>query len=168
MTQPGRAATAAADWAAASWQGGVHPPRTSALTVLTVEYHQSQQGAGGAPGSATARSRGGRRPLEWRRASIDTAISQNYALGGDGGEGGDGGNGFGGGLFNDAAASLRLQRCTVTENHANGGDGGDGGSDGEGIGGGIYNLGDFDFDALTETFNNYASTSHDDIFEPFA
>ena len=41
-------------------------------------------------------------------------------------------------------------------------------SDGEGIGGGVYNLGAFDFDALTLIFENHASTSHDDVFDPFA
>ena len=43
-----------------------------------------------------------------------------------------------------------------------------GDGDGEGIGGGGYNLGDFDFDALTLIFGNHASTSHDDVFDPFA
>jgi hypothetical protein len=55
-------------------------------------------------------------------------------------------------------------------NHASGGQGGAGGSDGEGIGGGIYNLGgvDLDLDALNLIFGNHASTSHDDVFDPFA
>ena len=46
--------------------------------------------------------------------------------------------------------------------------GGVGGGDGEGIGGGVYNLEDFDFDALTLIFGSHASTSHDDVFDPFA
>jgi hypothetical protein len=67
-----------------------------------------------------------------------------------------------------ATSSLQLNGCTVTDNHANGGDAGEGGSDGEGIGGGVYNLGSFDFDALTLIFKNHASTSDDDVFDPFA
>jgi hypothetical protein len=77
-------------------------------------------------------------------------------------------NPLGQGVYNDATASLRLERSIVTENSASGGDGGAGGSDGEGIGGGVYNLGGFDFDALTLIFDNDASTSHDDVFDPFA
>jgi uncharacterized protein (TIGR03118 family) len=92
---------------------------------------------------------------------LDTLISHNHAIGGDGG------NGYGGGVYNDATASLRLEKSTITNNHANGGDRGEGGSDGEGIGG-VYNLGSFDFDALTLIFGNHASTSHDDVFDPFA
>ena len=88
---------------------------------------------------------------------VDTAISHNRALGGVGG-----GNGFGGGGYNAAAASLRLERSTVTRNHANGGEGDAG--DGEGVGGGVYNLGGFEFDAFTRIFENHASTSHDDVF----
>jgi hypothetical protein len=71
-------------------------------------------------------------------------------------------------VYNDATASIRLERSIVTENRASGGDSGAGGSDGEGIGGGVYNLGVFDFDALTLIFGNHASTSHDDVFDPFA
>jgi hypothetical protein len=84
-------------------------------------------------------------------------FSHNRAIGGDGGDGGDG---LGGGIFNDASASLRLEGSIVTRNHANGGDGG------EGIGGGVYNLGLVDLDALTRIFDNHASTSHDDVFDP--
>ena len=98
----------------------------------------------------------------------DTTLGHNLALGGAGADGSDGGNGLGGGVYNDAASSLRLERSTITANHANGGDGGEGGSDGEGIGGGVYNLGAFDLDALTLIFKNHASTSHDDVFDPFA
>jgi hypothetical protein len=67
-------------------------------------------------------------------------------------------------VYIEAASSLRLERSTVTANHANGGGGGEGG----GIGGGVYNLGDFDFDVLSLIFKNHASTSHDDVFNPFA
>jgi hypothetical protein len=102
-------------------------------------------------------------------ATVSASILwQNQAIGGAGGDGSYGGNGFGGGVYNDATASLRLERSIVTENLASGGDGGAGGSGGEGIGGGVYNLGDFDIDARTPIFGNHASTSHDDVFDPFA
>jgi hypothetical protein len=70
-------------------------------------------------------------------------------------------------VYSAAAASLRLERSTVTKNHANGGEGSTGGSDGEGIAGGVYNLGLFDFDGLTRISRNHASTSHDDVFDLF-
>ena len=93
---------------------------------------------------------------------FDSVFSRNHALGG--GDAPAGGNGFGGGVYNAAAASLRLERSTVTENHANGGEVGEGGSEGEGIGGGVFNLGSLDLDALTLIFDNLASTSYDDVF----
>jgi hypothetical protein len=96
-----------------------------------------------------------------------STLARNQAIGGAGGDGSDGGDGFGGGVYNGATSSLRLERSTVTENYASGG-GGAGGSDGEGIGGGVYNLGDFHLDALALIFGNHASTSHDDVFDPFA
>jgi hypothetical protein len=99
---------------------------------------------------------------------LDTAVSHNHALGGDGADGSDGGNGYGGGFYNDSTASLTLRNSLVTKNHANGGDAGEGGSAGEGVGGGIYNLGALDIDALTLIFKNHASTSDDDVFDPFA
>jgi hypothetical protein len=100
-------------------------------------------------------------------------VDQNLAIGGAGADGGDGGNGLGGGVYNDAgaynvASSLHLVQSTITKNHANGGEGGEGGNDGEGIGGGVYNLGTLDQDALTLIFKNHASTSDDDVFDPFA
>lgn len=98
---------------------------------------------------------------------LDTAISHNLALGGDGLDGGNGGNGLGGGIYNDGAASLSLQRSSITDNHANGGGAGEGGSDGEGIGGGIYNVGAFSVDEFTLNLDNHASTSNDDVFDLF-
>jgi hypothetical protein len=84
-------------------------------------------------------------------------LTNNLAHGGNGTDGDDG---LGGGIYNGATSSLRLERSTGTKNHANGGDEG-----GEGIGGGVYNLGQFDFDALTRIVKNHASTSHDDMFD---
>src|SRR5262249_20290254 len=81
----------------------------------------------------------------------------------DGADGSAGGNGLGGGVYNVATSSLRLERSTVAGNHADGGDGGAGGSDGEGIGGGVYHLGGLDFDVFTLSSRNHASTNHDDI-----
>jgi hypothetical protein len=83
-------------------------------------------------------------------------MSKNRAIGGATGDGSHGGNGLGGGVFNDATASLRPERSTVKDNRANGG---------EGIGGGVYNLGDFVFDVLTLIYKNHASTSHDNVFD---
>jgi hypothetical protein len=145
-----------------------HPSNAGAPTVLTVEgsvltYNAAQGGAAGG-GCAGSGAGGGL----WNGGTafvLGADISHNLALGGDGA---DGGNGFGGGVFNDATASLQLDDSTITENHANGGEAGEGGSDGEGIGGGVYNLGSFDFDALTQIFKNHASTSNDDVFDPFA
>ena len=147
-------------------RAGLHPPvepRRPDGPHGRGECHHPQQGPGGrrrgrrAPATAWAAASGTAAP----HPSVDTAISHNRALGGDGADGG-GGNGFGGGAYNAAAASLRLERSTVTKNHANGGEGDAG--DGEGIGGGVYNLGRFDFDVLTLIFENHASTSHDDVF----
>jgi hypothetical protein len=118
------------------------------------------------PGSAAAAASGRAAASGWRHCFHPrTAISHNRAIGGEGAEGSDGGNGFGGGAYNEAAASLQLEGSIVSENHANGGEGGEGGSDGEGIGGGVYNLGGFDYDVLTLIFENHASTSHDDRFD---
>jgi hypothetical protein len=142
-----------------------HPSNPGAPTVLRVEgstiTHNKAQGGAGAAGSSAGNGLGGGLWNGGTASIFDTAVSHNHALGGDGG------NGFGGGVYNGATASLRLERCTVTRNHANGGDGEAGGNGGEGIGGGVYNLGDFDFDVLTLIFKNHASTSHDDVFDPF-
>src|SRR5262245_9687000 len=149
-----------------------HPSNAGAPTGLTVEgssitHNAAQGGAAGAGGSAGSGAGGGL----WNggtASALDTEISHNLALGGDGADGGVGGDGLGGSVFNDAGSSLLLNGCTVTANHANGGEGGEGGSDGQGIGGGVYNLGSLDFDALTLIFDNHASTSDDDVFDPFA
>lgn len=139
------------------------PSNFGASTKLTVKAssitHNKAQG-GDASGSAGSGIGGG----VWNGGTtsvFDTFISHNLALGGDGTDGGDG---LGGGMYNDASASLWLERTTVTRNHANGGEGGDDGLGGEGIGGGIYNLGAFGFDVLN-LIENHASTSHDELFD---
>jgi hypothetical protein len=101
----------------------------------------------------------------------DSTVLNNQATGG---EGVFGGNGLGGGIFNgNTQPGFALPILTVTNsriigNQATGGQGSDGGTDGQGIGGGVYNLGSFDFGALTLIFDNHASTSDDDVFDPFA
>src|SRR5262249_46473719 len=150
-----------------------HPSNLDVPTRLRVErsavtHNKAQGGPGRTGGSSAGPGLGGGLWSGGAACVLDTVISHNHALGGDGADGSDGGNGFGGGLYNNAASSLHLERCTVTKNHANGGDGGTSSSDGEGIGGGVYNLGDFDLDALTLIFENHASTSDDDVFDPFA
>jgi hypothetical protein len=147
-----------------------HPSNFGAPTVLTVEesiitHNKAEGGVAGAGGSSAGDGLGGGLWNGSIASILDTAISHNHALGGDGAHGGDG---YGGGVYNDAASSLQLERSTVTRNHANGGEGGLGGSDGEGIGGGVYNLGAFDFDGLTRILQDHASTSDDDVFDPFA
>jgi hypothetical protein len=147
-----------------------HPSNLGALTVLVVEgstiaHNKAQGGAAVTGGSSAGDGLGGGLWSGGVAFLLDTVISHNHALGGDGADGSDGGNGHGGGVYNETTSSLRLERSTVTNNHANGGDGGAGGSDGEGVGGGVYNLGLFDFDALTLIFKNHASTSHDDVFD---
>jgi hypothetical protein len=147
-----------------------HPSNLNAPTVLTVEgsviTHNRAQGSAAGAGTAAGDGLGGSLWNGGTGVIRDTEISYNRALGGDGADGSGGGDGFGGGAYNAAAGSLRLERGTVTENHANGGEGDAG--DGEGIGGGVYNLGGFEFDALTQILENHASTSHDDVFDPFA
>src|SRR5262245_44177026 len=150
-----------------------HPSNFGAPTVLSVEgsavtYNTVEGGAAGAGGSSAGDGLAGGLWNGGAALVLDTLISHNHALGGDGADGTDGGNGYGGGAYNDATASLRLEQSTITNNHANGGDGGEGGSDGEGIGGGVYNLRSLDVDALTLIIKNHASTSDDDVFNPFA
>jgi hypothetical protein len=88
----------------------------------------------------------------------------NAATGGAGGVGGNGGNGQGGGVFNDATASLALQHSGIVSNAATGGAAGLGGSDGKGVGGGVCNLGAFSFDVFTIIKKNRATTSNDNVF----
>jgi hypothetical protein len=102
-----------------------------------------------------------------------STLSHNRAQGGDGG-----GNGFGGGIYNAAASThpsnlgaptvLTVEVSTITHNKAQGGAAEDGGSGGQGIGGGVYNLGLFDIDLISVIKKNKASTSHDNVFDPFA
>lgn len=137
-----------------------HPSNLGAPTVLTVE--ESIITHNKAEGGAAGDGMGGGLWNGSTASVLDTAISHNHALGSDGG------NGLGGGVYNDSTASLTLRNSLVTKNHANGGDAGEEGSAGEGIGGGVCNLGSFDFDARTRIFKNHASTSDDDVFDPFA
>jgi hypothetical protein len=146
-----------------------HPSNLGALTVLVVEgstiaHNKAQGGFAGTGGSSPGFGAGGGLWNGGTASIFNTDVSQNRAIGGDGSVGG---NGFGGGVYNAAAASLRVERSTVTKNHANGGEGGTGGSEGEGIGGGVYNLGLFDLDELSLIVANHASTSHDDVFDLF-
>ena len=147
-----------------------HPSNFNAPTVLTVEgsviTHNRAQGSAAGAGTAAGDGLGGGLWNGGTAVVRDSEMSYNFALGGDGADGSGGGDGFGGGAYNAAAGSLQFEGCTATKNHANGGEGDAG--DGEGIGGGVYNLGLFDFDALTRIFGNHASTSHDDVFDPFA
>jgi hypothetical protein len=57
------------------------------------------------------------------------------AVGGNGGAGGAGGNALGGGIFNQAGASLTASALSMTNNQAIGGSGGTGGAGGFAIGG---------------------------------
>jgi hypothetical protein len=147
-----------------SWWVGA----TTTISDSTISHNQAIGGSGAdALGGGLANFFGSAMTVS------GCALDRNLAIGGAAAVGGDGGNGLGGGVYNeasafDAASSLHLVQSTITKNHANGGEGGEGGSDGEGIGGGIYNLGGFDFDVLTLIFENHASTSHDNIFDPFA
>ena len=150
-----------------------HPSNFGAPTALTVEGsavadNTAQGGAAGPGGRSAGDGLGGGLWNAGTAFVVDTAVSHNHALGGDGADGSDGGNGYGGGFYNDSTSSLTLRNSRVTENHANGGDVGEGGSAGQGIGGGVYNLGLFEFDALTVIKKNHASTSDDDVFDPFA
>jgi hypothetical protein len=77
---------------------------------------------------------------------------------------GSGGNGLGGGLYNDAGATLTVSVSTIKRNSADGGAAGAGGSDGQGVGGGVYNLGTFNVDTFTVIKDNHASTSNNNIF----
>jgi hypothetical protein len=165
---------------------------------LTLTRNRAVGGAGNTGNALAGAGVGGGLASWWVSATVtirNSTIAHNQAIGGHGADGlggglanvlgsaltvsgctldgnlalgGDGGNGLGGGAYNDAVSSLRLERSTITANHANGGEGGEGRSDGEGIGGGVYNLGVFDFDVLTLIFKNHASTSDDDVFDPFA
>jgi hypothetical protein len=140
-----------------------HPSNPIAPTVLTVggsaiAHNKAQGGAAGVDGRGGDGLGGGL----WNGGTasvVDTAVSRNHAIGGEGADNGETGNGFGGGAYNQAAATLVLARSIVTDNHANGG---------VGVGGGVYNLGGFDFDEFTLISENHASTSHDEIFDPFA
>lgn len=72
---------------------------------------------------------------------------------------GDDGDGLGGGIFNDADATLELAHSLVFRNRAVGG------SSGDGIGGGLYNnLGGTAALIRSRIFANLASTSDDDCF----
>jgi CSLREA domain-containing protein len=139
------------------------------ISYSTISHNQAVGGAG-----ADGLGGGLANVLSSALTVSGCTVDDNLALGGDGADGGDGGDGLGGGVYNgaglpnDVASSLQLFGSTVTGNHANGGEAGEGGSDGEGVGGGVYNLGSFDLDALTLIFKNYASTSDDDVFDPFA
>lgn len=147
---------------------GINPfvpiSRGSEVTLrdCTLEHNQAIGGAGGAGlGGGVANTLGGIFSIS------GSTLSHNHA------HGGDGGNGFGGGIYNGAASThpsnagaetvLTVERSKVTKNHANGGDG----ENADGIGGGVYNLSSFDLDALTLIFANHASTSADDLFDPF-
>src|SRR6185369_11819053 len=140
-----------------SWWVGA----TTTISDSTITHNQ----AIGAPGGADGLGGGLANSFGSAVTVSGCTLNNNLALGGNGAGGGDG---LGGGVYNGAASSLRLERSTVTKNHANGGEGGLGGSDGEGIGGGVYNLGAFDFDGLTLILQDHASTSDDDVFDPFA
>jgi hypothetical protein len=100
------------------------------------------------------------------------SITGNVATGGDGGLGGNGGDAQGGGIFNGNGFEqfatdppiVQMDHSTITDNSVDGGAAGSGGNSGEGIGGGVYNQGSFYADAFSWIFDNFASTSDDDIF----
>ncbi len=115
---------------------------------------------------------------------INTTLTGNSTLGGDGGKGGpsrrywmsnhggDGGDGLGGGLY-AAAGSVSLTGVTITMNVSTGGVGGPGtngepnGADGIGRGGGIYlapgTVVSIDPFSLVHIKDNHASTADDNI-----
>jgi len=90
---------------------------------------------------------------------IGSTMADDAAIGGAL-AGADRGNGYVDVAHNDNSPSLTLRASTIARSHVNGSD--------HGIGGGVYNLGNFDFDALTLIVANHASTSDDDVFDPFA
>ncbi len=93
----------------------------------------------------------------------ESTLNHNLAQGGSFNTGCNAGDGSGGGLFNDAPATLALTGSLAAGNHANGGSFNTGSNAGAGSGGGVYNLGTFDPDASVIK-KNHASTSNPDIF----
>jgi hypothetical protein len=137
-------------------------------------------GAWGAPGF------GGGLDVSSGTASLtNVTLSSNTARGGDGAQGGwiyggrcgcykvhvpggNGGDGLGGGMFVEAGAVM-LHHTTVDYNSAVGGKGGSGSPNGLGEGGGLYMWSTaavvhLDAFTLTNTINNTASTSNNNIF----
>ena len=139
------------------------------VSQSTFSGNQATGGAGGAGGNGGVGQGGAYQTISanWTITFSRSTFSGNQATGGAGGEGGNGGVGRGGGCI-VTGSTVSLEYVDISGNQATGGAAGAGGQDGQGIGGGVYVISGRVSARRTTISGNHASTSHDDVFDPFA